>query len=651
MIEFQKYLEITGIDRSTLFRWIADSNKEVYQVKISGKAYIVDKSEACIQLEDKKKRKQLIASITEQWNQLILTAHNALGTEAEKTTRNDAVETITKEVKFWQKRGIDIIGFNEKSIYRKIKEGKVQRGTRSDKLTYRTKYAGKEKILGLSTAQSKLLAVAWLLFGKPSACLNYSLMYHKIKDYAQQNEMFYELAAIPESTMTNFLKQEFKANGLDKAHQLINHFNLFKKTKAKNKGAFTKDIQFMDYIIGDDHKMDIDKVFVYDEMTKELKLEKVQGWFWIEAKTQKVLSYILKTGDITTDDLKVSLMEALSVYGKPQKAIMIDNGIGRSSMFQDFCIKAGLHIEYSTPYEPTEKANVERIFRYMKDEFDVYEENFVGSNHAKEGRHRSSVLMPEECKITFKEYADKLESYIYGFYETKERRRVDDNKKLKISIRDYFNSYFKNYTVNPVEPRILAYAYRFDKILKYNNGLTFSINNRVYNYMPDPYLSPVFNGKRYIVSYNPNNMQKVWIYALDKIICKINGVEYNRLDLVAELNEYGSYNNEERRKLITKTNKEIKKHLRKVADLKTDVEISAVVEVNGKLIEERKQIRKRIFKQIENSMPVEKIKEINIDASDVKQKNEAEIYQPAERLTEEENAIVVTDSDFDGLEL
>jgi len=644
MIEFQKYLEISGIDRSTLFRWLADPDKNVHQVKFSGKAYIVDEQETYINVDDKKKRKQIIASIKEAWNQLILQAYNAIGSDNERAARTKTVETIEKEVKFWQLRGVDIVGYNEKSIYRKIKKGKVNREQRADKLTYRRIYANRELILHSQTAQSKLLAAAWHLFGKPSACLNYKLMYAKIKDYAEQNEMFYELAAIPESTMINFLKQEFTALALDKAHQLLNHYNLHKKTKARNKGAFTSDIQFMDYIIGDDHKMDIDKVFVYDELSGKMKLEKVQGWFWIEGKTQKILSYVLKTGDLNADDLKISLMEALAKYGRPKKAIMIDNGVGRASAFQDFCIKAGLQIEFSTPYEPTEKANVERIFRYMKDEFDVFENNYVGSDHAKEGRHKTSVLSPEACQITFKEYSQKLETYLTGFYETRERRRVIDNKVFKISIKDLYEHFAAHHVKDEVEARILAYAYQFEKVLRYNNGLTFTMKNRVYNYMPDPNLTSVFNGKRYIICYNPNDMNKVFMYAIDKIIDKTTGEVYERNEYITALESYENFTSNERRAMITAKNKKVDKHLRQIAELKTDVVIASTVDVNGEVIEERKAIKKRIFNEIKNSVPVEKIKAITVEASQVKQADEMNV-------PEDQEATIVTDADFADLTL
>jgi len=637
MIEFNKYLEIQGIDRSTLFRHIAE--RRVFQIKQGGKAFIVDEQEVYINADDKKKRKELISSIKESWNQEILKAYNAIGTEQERLSREKTLTTILKELKFWQKRGISIVGYNDKSIYRKIKKGKVQRTQRADKLTYR------HKVLKSSSAQSKILAAAWHLFGKPSACLNYSLMYDKIIDFAKKNELFYEIVDIAKSTMVNFLQQEFKAIGLDKAHQLINHYNLHKKTKARNKGAFTTDVQFMDYIIGDDHKMDIDKVFVYDEITKKLKLEKVQGWFWIEGKTQKILSYVLKTGDLNADDLKLSLMEALAAYGRPKKAIMIDNGVGRASAFQDFCIKCGLHIEFSTPYEPTEKSNVERIFGYMKNEFDVYENNYVGSDHAKEGRHKSSNLMPEDCQITFQEYSKKLDEYLNGFYETRQRRRVIDNKVIKISIKDLYEHFAAHHTVDVIEDRILAYAYQFEKVLRYNNGISFTMKNRVYNYLPDPTLSSVFNNQRFIVCYNPNDMNKVHMYALTAIIDKSTGAVYEKSEFITTLESFELYSSDERRAKITAINKKIDKNLRSIAELKTDVIIASTVAEDGSITDRRKKVKKQVYNEIKNALPVQKIKSYMVEASQVKQVDEMN------RENANAEAVIVTDDDFAELSL
>ena len=635
MTPFNQYLQLNSISRRTLFYWIEKG--DVLSIKQPDGIYIVTTSD--LTLQDPKAIAAIKESKREEWNRLILTACNALTNKLPDANklRNETIQYITNDAEHWQGKGIFIPGYNLKSLYRKIKKGKVHREKRSDFGTYRN------SVLQSVTTQQKLLAAAWHLFGKPSAKLNYSLVYDKIKDFAEANEAFWELADIPESTMLHFLKKEFVAFGLDKAHKLLNHYNLYKKTKATNRGAFTKDVQFMDYIIGDDHKLDIDKVLVWDEVRKEFRKETVRVWVWIEGKTQKILSYTLLPRDLNAEDLKLSLMEALSVYGKPAKAVMIDNGIGKSSAFQDFCLKCGVHIEYSKPYEPTNKSTVERLFGYIKNEFDVYEENYVGANHPVEGRHRSNQLSAEDCKVTFEQYEKRFDAYIAGFFQTRERLRQIDNKRINISIKDLYDSYARNWTKIEISPRILRYASQQFKRVRYNNGAQFIIKKQVYSYMPNPDLSHVFNGRVFDLYFDMKDMNRVDMYAVDSFIDRTTGQQVTKGEFICSLESFELFTTSERKARTAKTNKKIEKALREISNLYVDKVVASTVEDTGKINDERKRVKKQIYNEVKKSLPAEKIRTIVVKASEVKTTDSTDLPDSQEK-------IIITPEDYKELE-
>lgn len=613
MISFKKYSDLHSIHTATLYRWIESG--EVLAVKDNGETFIIDNNE--LSIKNPKAIEAIKAAKREDWNRLILQVHQKINNPNQdaaevKRFKIETIAGINRELKHWELKGVQIPGYNDKSIYRKLKKGNVKRAQRCDKYSYK-------KLLSSSTVQQKLLAVAWHLFGAPSAKLNYSLMADKVFEYGSQHEEFFELAAISRISIYRFLSQEFKSMALDTAHKFLNHYNLYKDTRARNKGAFTNDIKFMDYIIGDDHKMDIDKVLVWNDLKKCFTKETVRGWFWIEGKTQKILSYVLSYKDLTAEDLKLSFLEALQNYGAPNKAVMIDNGIGRSAAFQDFCLKCKINMHFSAPYEPTQKATVERCFQYMKEEFDVYEENFVGANHPKEGRHRSSVLSPEECKITFEEYSRKLHAYLNGgFYETRERNRVLDNKKIRISIKEFFESFWRNHEKKEVGASLLRYAYQSERLATYRNGLSFTINKRIYNYMPSPDLSPVFNNKVYQIGYNPNDMNKVDLRATVPILDKSTGWNVEKGDLVATLESFELFTTSQRKARIYETNKKIGKHLKQIGDLLIDKNIPAAVSEEGSFVDNRKALKKEVLNTIKNAMPLKHVETIVVKASQVK---------------------------------
>ena len=408
MTHIEEYCTINNISR----RWAEKliSTGKLPAIKQNGKTYIITHQEPSNKAETISPKE-----FTSQIRQ--------------KAATGVSIEKLLIEVEIYEKKnGQKLKGCSYKTLWA-ISAGKrdAKRKDRGDK------YAVKNPLL--KNSQNKLLEIAsWLYF--QNAQPNLSLTCDLINEYAKTNEEYYELAAIPKATMYSYLRSSFNASGYRLLHEFLNHYNTFSRDLPTVKGAFTNDIRFFDYIIGDDHKLDIASVLVWDESKKEFISKQMKLWLWVEAVTMYPLGWCIKVGDFTTNDLIQSLTPVLLKYGYPMKSVMVDNGIGRSEEFKNFLTNAGTSVEFSEAYKPTNKSTGERSFGFIKNEHDVFFKNFVGPDKLRESRHSTNKLSPEDAVIFFEEAKKSLESYLLSFCITRRRNRRIDRKQVNISIKE-----------------------------------------------------------------------------------------------------------------------------------------------------------------------------------------------------------------------
>lgn len=426
--EFAKKANLT---KRTLYRHIAAGNLKT--VKLNGQTYVIEHKLKPAQKLSGKQRIELIKEIKEKLDNLIY-----LG---DSECPKEAIEQIQTEINSYRLMGItfkgydkaakcDVAGYSEKSLYRKITDKKkIKPKSRADKGSIRN-----QKIAKL--LYTKIMPVAVNIYFQNSKA-NLKETIDRLIEFAKTKEDLYDVAALEKykTTLYKTLNREFKSMGIGAKHEYLNHYNLyFAKRRAKNTGAFTDDINFMDYILGDDNKRNVASAWVYNPKTRQNELKQIKSWSWVEAKTGKVLSFINSYNELNTEDVIFTLLEALQVYGLPKKGIIIDQGIGSSQGVKTFIDRINIGLELTgkkkislrlgRPYHPTDKSMIERSFGWTKDEHDSYYNNFVGDNHKLEGRHKGNALTPEEANYTFKDYDDSFRNFIYGYYETRKRRRV-----------------------------------------------------------------------------------------------------------------------------------------------------------------------------------------------------------------------------------
>ncbi len=595
MIHIEEYIQQSNLSRRTIERYIQAG--ELLSIKLNGKTFIL-KDDQLAGLKAKS-RKQIISSVKDQLNVMLTEAHN------NPALKSETIKNIEKVILSWSLHNIIIKGYDKKSCYRKINDlGKIERKTRSDKFSIRNEV--------LSANMPKLRPLAAYIY-KKNAQGNLSIICDLIKFHAKNDEEYYEFANVPKATLYRQLTLDFKQSGFKSVHQYFNHHNLWAKTLPTVTGAFTDDINFFDYIAGDDHKADVASVYVYDEASGKTILKQVKIWLWVEVRTMMPLGWIIKTGDINSRDLELSLAEVFLRWGLPKKQILIDNGIGRSAEFQAFVNKiyAGMRegrgkIHYSAAYTPTNKATMERSFGLIKNELDVFQKNFVGPNKETESRHSTKALSPESADLFIEDYKRKLEQYLTGFFIERERLRVINGDKTRISIKSYFDNLYKSYEPSPIAAKDIRYALSQTDEKVYRGSIKFKGSE----YLPIESLPLSFHGQRFRILYYPNDLSEIDIYALDDMLDRQTGLLIQKNNFIATF--ISTRTREDRREAVLKARKHLEKDIKELSEDYTSLmslegklfesSMPDMVANNGKILEQRETTKKAAKIAIKTSL-------------------------------------------------
>ncbi len=545
------------------------------------------------------------------------------------------IEFIQSTVTRLGEAGIKIVGYDTKSIYRKIKNVStpglgakaLQRKERADKHIIRN--------VALSNNISKLLPLAAFLYFE-NAKPNVSQLVNYIQYYGKLNEEYYEFAAIPAATLKRTLTNEFRHSGYDNLHKFLNHHNTWRNTLPRVTGAFTDNLGFMDIVVGDDHKADVFKVFVWDQNAGKVVEKKVQIWTWCEEKTGFDLSHIIKVGEINSEDVLNSMVELIQFYGLPNIKFKVDNGIAKSDRIRTFMDRLdmpGATCEAVEAYTPTAKALRERTFGFYKNEFDSYFKNFIGPDKDRESRHSGRQLSPEETNTWYEDYKTALENYLTGFYAEVPRKRIINGEPRKISIREYFEENWQNHTINYVEDKRLRYALSKEERKRFTGQLQF----KGQTFIPNEAQPVSFLNREYIIFYNPQDLSAVDLYAADALVDCESGEFFTRGQFVMTLNNTRKVNDP--RQQVSNLKKDMEKGVKQIAEAMTSMKLkdehfSPIQSVpSGEVINKRKEIKKRT--QIMLSAEIDKIKisdEISLRPAE-QETEETELHYSEDNLT------------------
>jgi hypothetical protein len=548
-------------------------------MRIDGEVVILDEKDLMQMSLSHVTRAQILQNIKTDLDSMIVQASRLIETN-QAQERIDLIQQISDQADAWEAKGFPLKGYSVKSIYRKLlilKKSErptpeaLARRQRSDRMQIRNKV--------LSRNFERLLPLASALYFE-NAKPNIRLLVDLIREYAMLNEDFYEFASIHRDVLARNLKNAFEQSGFKSLHQFLNHHNAWREKLPTVIGAFTDDMNFMDWIGGDDHKSDVSGVWVYDPVAGKNVMKQVQTWAWIEMKTQRVLARVTKAGPITSEDVIKSVIEVVLKYGLPNCGFIVDNGVGYSEEVKRFFLRLESHkaiLKPSKGYTPTNKANLERIFRYWKEEMDAFYNNFVGPDKRLESRHSGLVLSPEPCEISIDEYDRNIEQFLNGFYSSRHRRRIINGKAVNLSIAEMYDQLYQNFTPDfSINGAKIRYALCDEYVKPFDSKIII----KGHTYIETEALPVSFNGQNFKVFYNRFDPSEIDIYALDLLIDRTTGEVWNRGDFVATLKNIRMADN--KYKIVAEARKRAQKAHKQLAEaiVGEQVEITGALPVN-----------------------------------------------------------------------
>lgn len=610
-----QYIESQNISRPTYFRW--KNSGKVNEINTGSSVFVYSNHD--IKTFSEKEKKIFLAARVEIWKSQLKEAHTLYAQENKATLKTtEIIKAIEKDVEHYSKMlHMEIKGFDKRSLQIKIKTGRIERKNREEKSPFRNNVLRERP-----QAFDKAMELVSTYF--QDALGSMSLAIDKAIDFAKKNEDYYEVAAINIHTLKRHISRAAKQSGYKKIHQYMNHYNSFRKNLAYTKGAFTNDINFFDVFSLDDHKFDVAGAKVWNEEKGVFEQKLIYSWFMVEAKTMMPLSWMIKTSPFIDNDIVKMMMAGLKKYGKPNWKIICDNGLASSQRVKDFCQKLDIVLEPQQAYRPTQKATNERIFGIIKEETDVYQNDFVGSNHPVEGRHRSDKLSPEETEQLASESIKRYETYLNGFYQDRPRKRgiagieqLLDNTG-RVSIRTLFNHYYTYHQPQMLTDVQLRYAY-----MKYDVVVTFEkyfITFKKELYLPVEDVSLALNDKsyKYTLAYDDLDYNRIDMYSNQQIIDRLTGDVINEGQKVCTLESLANLDANEKKRRVANYNKKINKNIKELAIsfrsiMAIDKNLANIVSGEEGLINVAKEQEKAVEEIIKNAIPMDKI-DIAVDS-------------------------------------
>ena len=538
-------------------------------------------------------------------------------------------EFIGRVGKLYIKEALKRISEYETATGNKIKglSGRTLYGIAEGK---RAVYHRKRKDFGtvrnpnLATAKEKIEAMAGKLFMQLGE-KNFRFVTTRIQELARENESLYEVAAIPQPTLYRYVRNYLTP--YNNVWDYANNHKAFLKSLPKVQGAFTDDIEFMDYIAFDDRKADVAGSWYWNEVKSKWELRKVWYWIAIEMLTMMPVGWVILPREPNSEDVINVLIQSMLKVGLPKKGYLFDNGIGYSERVQFFMSRIKLQSAGSgyfsrdympvAPYEPTHKSNIELFNRHIKKELDVWYKNYVGGSRD-EVRNSGKRLMPEECDHIVEEYIGKAEAYLTGDCINRLRKKVIKSTALKTSTIDLFDKFSNQYQPYFLDEKSIRWALMDDTQIKTFNGSISLYHAGVrFNYQDESY-NPALEGRKFIISLLPTNLSKMDLYATEDFVDTHTGASYERGQYVTTLQSMRDLPMSERQQLVFKGNAQKKQLARKLKEKLLDTAllqypdlipiVNTYITINGEALDMRKQLLARMHK-INETTPLNSIAE------------------------------------------
>lgn len=615
LMTFEEYMTVNNQSRSTFYRNVKSGN--IRTTMLNGR-------EVCIAGDmgvlTEAQKQEIIDRLSPAWRTRLAEAHEIYKSSGYRSSAQVTaiINSVLAEVNRWQVLlCTKIKGYDRRSLQKKVSAGNIERKPRADRHKFRNRVL-KDKPETLDIA---LDLVCSTYFQDAKGQINLAI--DRALEKAKSDESYYEVAAVNIHTLRRHIRKVARQSGFSNLHQYLNHHNIHRKGLAYTRGSFTADIEYGDVFSIDDHKFDVAGALVWNEETGKYEQKQVYSWFMVEMKTMEPKAWVIKASPFNEEDIVRLLMKAFRQHGLPKVKLICDQGLGKSERIKEFCRRLDLTLEPQEPYCPTQKAVNERLFGVIKNECDVYNENYTGSNHPVEGRHRGRTLSPEETTELLNEAIDRYEKYLTGFFMTRPRKReIPGTEHLcdntgRVSMQALCEHFYKAYEPRRVDDKALRYAYmKYDTVKKFSG---YVLNYKGEQYIPeeDTHFSVALfsSAHEYVLAYNPDDLNRVDLYAAQEIMDRLSGLYIGRGEYVCTLVSLTSLPVGDKRRRVNTYNKKINKHIKELANSyrarAVAVGDAANIEVGDEgMIEVAREQTRAVESLIRESIPANKIAEV-----------------------------------------
>lgn len=594
MIVRERYLALRGIKERRYYVLLRQGSIFSHTDPDTGAVYVIDPEMDIPEGAVDSTRD----AITGEFKKMCLYAN----THPAKT--KDTVDKIQRIVKTWNKKGLALRGWSKTKCYEKIKDTKLlDRKQRWDK-----NIRVYNSVLQSADNQDKL-AVLFSKFYQVDYSKRPSIrqLIHRVKMFAENNRVFSDLKSVPYSTMHNHLTALIKQHGMDKKHLLKNAYSEFAQDRVYVDGAFTSEIQFMDWYQMDDHNMEVSGALVWDEGKGKYVNRKVYLWMISEVKTMYPIAYMIQARPFRQEDIKILMMKALMQMGRPRKGILMDNGLAASKECREFLDRLRIVHDPGEAYDPRHKALKEREFGWIKDEFCTQFPNYIGGGKY-EVRHTGKKLSPEETTYTIDSFIEKFDIYMEGFYQARPRQLTDNFEVNETSCRDKFNSYYMKYEKNLISTVDLNKAYMLRKVVKLQNQFVEFGKYGLYAPHPDKMFHPTLCKRKYMAYFNPVDLNEIDLYELEGFLIRNTGEQIPRGKHIGSVRALRNLGTAEQQRQVKEINARYIKAVRNLEDAATDLSIvnnvdafSPEVNPTGQIIDTRIEQKARVSEIINDA--------------------------------------------------
>lgn len=641
MLTLEQYKDVYGVSERTIYRHIEKGT--VLKYEQGGETYLIS-TEA--ERHSGNTIKVYQQAKMEEWNKLlqkgVIIYQRNEGACKETTEIINLIEADVKKTQI--ALGVKIKGYDRRSLQIKIKKNKVTRKTRDDKYRIRNKALKNQE-----TFNKALELISSYYIQDPLISLGQAI--DKAIYTAKQNEEYWEVAGVNIHTLRRHISRAYKQSGMKTLCEYMNHYNNFRTKLTYVPGAFTRDIEFFDVLSLDDHKFDVAGALVWNEKSGEFEQKKIFSWVMVEMKTMQILSYKIQAQPFKEDDVYKVILQGLRRFGKPNNKIICDQGLAASDRIAEGLARIGVILEAQKAYTPTAKANNERIFKMFKNEEDIYNENFTGSNHPVEGRHRGLKLSPEQTDEMIETAITRYDRYITGYYQERPRlRQIEGIEALtdntgRVAIKALFNYYMEKHTIDAVSDMDVRKAYmKFDMVKNFKN---FYIKFNKDIYIPTTATTLTIHDPeyKYIVAYFPDSMSHIDLYAAQDIQDRLSGELIEKGQFVCTLEALDILSSEDKKMKVGQYNSRIKKALRELAKGMREAHssVNQAVTESGEIVNLRKIEEKRIERIIKERLPLTEIDKAIIKANTEQTEPTVEIEKEFESGFESLNNIKIGD--------